>query len=59
MVEGGLPSALLNPAGLTGIWAEENTRDALFLAYAAKDALGANLDRIQIVKCWTARGMLF
>ena len=119
MVEGGLPSALLNPAGLTGIWAEENTRDALFdglrrretfatsgvrlaprlfggwdlgdadlrdlaaagyrrgvpmgselparpdaaapafLAYAAKDALGANLDRIQIVKCWTERGMLF
>ena len=119
VVEGGLPSALLNPAGLTGIWAEENTRDALFdglrrretfatsgtrlaprlfggwdlgaadlrdlaaagyrrgvpmgaelparpdaaaptfLAYAAKDALGANLDRIQIVKCWTDRGMLF
>jgi hypothetical protein len=120
VVEGGLPSALLNPAGLTGIWADENTRDALFdglrrretfatsgtrlaprlfggwdlsdadlrdladagyrrgvpmgaelparpggaaapafLAYAAKDALGANLDRIQIVKCWTDRGMLF
>src|SRR5208283_425708 len=30
-----------------------------FLAYAAKDVIGANLDRIQIVKCWTTRGMLF
>ena len=30
-----------------------------FLAYAATDALGANLNRIQIVKCWTMRGMLF
>ncbi len=120
VIEGGLPSVLLNPAGLTGVWATENTRDALFdglrrretfatsgvrlvprlfagwdfgaadvanlaeagyrkgvpmgaelparpagaaaptfLVHAAKDALGANLDRIQIVKCWTARGMLF
>ena len=119
-VEGGIASVLLNPAGLTGVWATENTRDAMFdglrrretfatsgvrlaprlfggwdlgdadvrdlaaagyrkgvpmgaelparpddaaaptfLAYAAKDALGANLDRIQIVKCWTTRGMLF
>ena len=117
VVEGGLPSVLLNPAGLTGVWADENTRDALFdglrrretfatsgtrlaprlfggwdlgaadvrdlsaagyrkgvpmgselparpggatgptfLAYAAKDALGASLDRIQIVKCWTDAG---
>ena len=120
VIEGGLPSVLLNPAGLTGVWATENTRDALFdslrrretfatsgvrlaprmfggwdfgaadvgdlvaagyrkgvpmgaelparpagaaaptlLVHAAKDALGANLDRIQVVKCWTARGMLF
>lgn len=120
VIEGGLPSVLLNPAGLTGVWATENTRDALFdslrrretfatsgvrlaprmfggwdlgaadvgdlvaagyrkgvpmgaelperpataaaptlLVHAAKDALGANLDRIQIVKCWTARGILF
>ena len=120
VIEGGIPSVLLNPAGLTGVWATENTRDALFdglrrretfatsgtrlmprlfagwdlgesdvgdlveagyrkgvpmgaelparpagsaaptfLVHAAKDALGANLDRIQIVKCWTARGMLF
>ncbi len=28
-----------------------------FLSYAAKDALGADLDRIQIVKSWTDRGM--
>jgi Protein of unknown function (DUF3604) len=112
--------SLLNPAGLTAIWAEENTRDSLFdglrrretfatsgvrlmprlfggwhfdvadledvadagyrggvpmgaelplrpagagaptlLVHAAKDPQGANLDRIQIVKCWTARGQLF
>ena len=120
VIEGGLPSVLLNPAGLTGVWADENTRDGIFdslrrretfatsgtrlaprlfggwdleaadlsdpaeagyrkgvpmgaelparpsgapgvslLVHAAKDAIGANLDRIQIVKCWTARGMLF
>jgi hypothetical protein len=120
VIEGGIPSVLLNPAGLTGIWAEENTRDSLFdglrrretfatsgvrlmprlfggwhfdvadledvadagyrggvpmgaelplrpagagaptlLVHAAKDPQGANLDRIQIVKCWTARGQLF
>jgi hypothetical protein len=119
-IEGGIPSVLLNPGGLTGVWATENTRDALFdglrrretfstsgvrlvprlfggwdlgaadvgdladagyrkgvpmgaelparpadaaaptfLVHAAKDALGANLDRIQIVKCWTTRGQLF
>ena len=119
-IEGGIPSVLLNPAGLTGVWATENTRDALFdglrrretfatsgvrliprlfggwdfaeadasdvaeagyrkgvpmgaelparpantsgptlLVHAAKDAIGANLDRIQIVKCWTTRGMPF
>ena len=120
VIEGGIPSALFNPAGLSGVWAEDNTRDALFdglrrretfatsgvrlvprlfggwdlgaadlgelaeagyrkgvpmgselparpsgggaptlLVHAAKDAVGANLDRIQVVKCWTSRGILF
>jgi hypothetical protein len=120
VVEGGILAVLLNPGGLTGVWAIANTRDALFdglrrretfatsgtrlaprlfggwdlgdtdlgdltdagygegvpmgaelpprpsdaagptfLVHAAKDALGANLDRIQVVKCWTARGQLF
>ena len=120
VIEGGISSVLFNPAGLTGVWATENTRDAIFdglrrretfatsgvrlmprlfagwdlsasdlpnlseagyrrgvpmgaelparpagasaptfLVYAAKDAVGANLDRIQVVKCWTSRGLLY
>ena len=114
---GGLPRQAFSIAGLTGVWAEENTREALFAAFrrretyattgprlrvrlfggwsytaellddhdwsakaraggvpmggtlngpasaapafvveALKDARGANLDRVQIVKGWMADG---
>ena len=114
---GGLPRQAFSIAGLTGVWAEENTREAIFAAFrrretyattgprlrvrffggwsyptglqddpawasqaraggvpmggtlegpasgapafaveALKDAHGANLDRVQIVKGWVADG---
>ncbi len=114
---GGLPRQAFSTAGLTGVWAEENTREAIFAAFrrretyattgprlrvrlfggwsypaelqddpdwaaqaraggvpmggtlegpasaapafaveALKDARGANLDRVQIVKGWVADG---
>ena len=114
---GGLPRQAFSIAGLTGVWAEENTREAIFAAFrrretyattgprlrvrlfggwsfpvelqddpdwasearaggvpmggtlegpasgapafaveALKDARGANLDRVQIVKGWVADG---
>ena len=44
----GLDVRLENPAGLTGVWAEENTRAALFEAMQRKETFGTSGPRIKI-----------
>ena len=50
----------LSSSGYVAVWATENTREAIFDATSrtpaepgyTRDAIGANLDRVQIVKGW-------
>ena len=50
----------LSSSGYVAVWATENTREAIFDATSrtpaepgyTRDAIGTNLDRVQIVKGW-------
>ncbi len=44
----GLDPRLINPAGLTGVWAEENTRASLFDAMQRKETFGTSGPHIRI-----------
>jgi hypothetical protein len=44
----GLDVRLMNPAGLTGVWAEENTRASLFEAMQRKETFGTSGPHIRI-----------
>ena len=45
---GGEPLASLSSGGLTGVWAEENTRESIFAAFKRKETFGTSGVRIKV-----------
>ena len=45
---GGEPPAALSSGGLTGVWAEENTRESIFAAFKRKETFGTSGTRIKV-----------
>jgi len=45
---GGEPPTKIGAAGLTGVWAESNTRDAIFNALKRKECFGTSGNRIKV-----------
>ena len=44
---GGEPPTALSSGGLTGVWAEENTRESIFAAFKRKETFGTSGTRIK------------
>jgi hypothetical protein len=45
---GGMDPRLMNPAGLTGVWAEENTRESIFNAMQRKETFAVSGPHIKV-----------
>jgi hypothetical protein len=45
---GGEPPTALSSGGLTGVWAEENTRESIFSAFKRKETFGTSGTRIKV-----------
>ena len=45
---GGEPPTALSSGGLTGVWAEENTRESIFAAFQRKETFGTSGVRIKV-----------
>ena len=45
---GGLPRQAFSTAGLTGVWAEENTREAIFAAFRRRETYATTGPRLRV-----------